>query len=284
MKEQVLGFNISLLVHGIILAVCFALSQGKMFENNPIVIDLSILSSNISSGSASGNRSGHQKPPSTIRNENRNVFEPSVSAQNKVLKSTPASPKKSLHNPMPQRQPALKDVKFVSMDKTQAKVPKMVPSKTMKEVIQVSPKPEITAPRENDMSVIDPGTYDTVSNTLIKKSTPGVRTDLSEGGKDGGNTGDLGQDYVNMHFNYLRERIRKNLCYPKIARKMGWDGKVLVAFTILKNGHVDNLEIRKSCGINLLDHSAMETVRMACPFPKPPAVSKIVIPIVYNLN
>lgn len=98
--------------------------------------------------------------------------------------------------------------------------------------------------------------------------------------KNEDNPENVGRNYVNIHFGYPRERIQKHLSYPTTARKMGWSGKVWVGFTILKNGHVDDLEIKKNCGIKLLDNSAMETVRKACPFPEPPVLAKIVIPIV----
>jgi protein TonB len=58
----------------------------------------------------------------------------------------------------------------------------------------------------------------------------------------------------------------------------------MVAFTIYPDGRADNIAIQKSCGISLLDKSAMKTVHNACPFPLPPMAARIVIPIVYQLN
>jgi len=246
MKDQVLGLNISLLVHGIILAALFALGQGKMFENKPVVIDLSIVSRDISSGTAIV---GPKK--------NRNANE------------RPALPKKK--------------VDLVSQKKNQPKKPQTVQPKPETTVWKAT-DPGKTTPTFSDAPVIAPGTHDTMGDAETSGSTPGDGTGLISRGQNEGNPEDVGRNYVNIHFSYLREQIRKNLCYPTIARKMGWSGKVLVGFTILKNGHVDDLEIKKSCGIKLLDNSAMETVRKACPFPQPPALAKIVIPIVYKLN
>jgi TonB family protein len=50
------------------------------------------------------------------------------------------------------------------------------------------------------------------------------------------------------------------------------------------DGLVDNVEIKKSCGIPLLDKSALATVRNASPLPKPPMAIRISIPILYQLN
>lgn len=269
MKEQVLGFNISLLVHGIVVAALFALGQGKMFENKPIVIDLSIVSRDISSGTAvsSGlSRDTRFTPsrPSTIRKEKRHAVEPPILPRKKIIK------------------PA-KKVNLVPPVKNQPKVPQAVQPKPETMVWKAADSGK-TPPTFNDAPVTTSGTHETMSNAGTHRPTPGVKTRLSARGQDGGNPGNVGQTYLNIHFSYLRERIQKHLCYPTIARKKGWSGKVLVGFTILKNGHVDDLEIKKSCGIKLLDHSAMETVRTACPFPEPPALAKIVIPIMYKLD
>lgn len=100
-----------------------------------------------------------------------------------------------------------------------------------------------------------------------------------------GNTANKGGHlYLNAHLGSIRLRLRQSLCYPSIARQSGWSGKVLIAFTIHTDGLVDQIEIKQSCGIPLLDKSALATVRNACPFPKPPMAVKIIIPILYQLN
>lgn len=269
MKEQVLGFNISLLVHGIVVAALFAMGQGKMFENKPIVIDLSIVSRDISSGTAISSGLSHDKQftppqPSTIRKENRHAIGTSILPQKKIIKSA-------------------KKVNLVPQDKNWPKVPQTVQPKPDKKVWKAADSGK-TAPTFNDAPVTASGTCDTMSNAGTNRPKPGVMTCLGPGGQDEDNPENVGRNYVNIHFSYLRERIQKHLCYPTIARKMGWCGKVLVRFTILENGHVDDLEIKKSCGIKLLDHSAMETVRTACPFPEAPASAKIIIPILYKLD
>lgn len=93
-----------------------------------------------------------------------------------------------------------------------------------------------------------------------------------------------GNAYLDEHFGFIRRQLTKSLCYPTIARQRGWSGKVLIAFTIDPDGLVDQMEIKKSCGISLLDKSALSTVRSAGPFPKPPMPVRIIIPILYQLN
>jgi periplasmic protein TonB len=59
---------------------------------------------------------------------------------------------------------------------------------------------------------------------------------------------------------------------------------VIVSFLILPNGAASDIRIKKSCGIALLDGSAMQTIEKACPFPNPSAAERIVIPIAFQLE
>lgn len=90
--------------------------------------------------------------------------------------------------------------------------------------------------------------------------------------------------YLKEHFLYIRDLIMKNIAYPRIARKMGWEGKVVISFVIKEDGSVDNIRVVESCGNNVLDKDAIETVKRAVPFPKPPVRAEIVIPVVYRLT
>jgi TonB family protein len=49
--------------------------------------------------------------------------------------------------------------------------------------------------------------------------------------------------------------------YPAIARRRGYEGVVMLSAEVLVDGTVGNLKIKKSSGYNILDRSALETVR-----------------------
>ena len=87
------------------------------------------------------------------------------------------------------------------------------------------------------------------------------------------------QRYVKEHFTYIRELITKHLVYPPIARRMNWSGKAIVAFTIAEDGTVHAVRVVEKSGFPILDKCALETVRNAAPFPKPPVRAEIVVPI-----
>jgi protein TonB len=92
------------------------------------------------------------------------------------------------------------------------------------------------------------------------------------------------QLYLKEQFEYIRQKIMRQLTYPGIARKMGWTGQATVAFTIMENGRVSGFRIVHSSGFDLLDADAVDTVKRSSPFPRPPVRAEIVMPITYQLK
>ncbi len=117
------------------------------------------------------------------------------------------------------------------------------------------------------------------------RSTDNTVEEVTEAGRGGdGALPDSKEAYLKEHFDYIRELIQKNLLYPRIARRMGWTGKVVVAFTVCKGGYVKDIEVIKGTGFAVLDRNAVETIRQASPFPDPPVEAKIIVPIAYRLD
>lgn len=94
----------------------------------------------------------------------------------------------------------------------------------------------------------------------------------------------LKMQYLREHFAYIRDMIMKRLVYPRMAKRMEWKGRVVVAFVIRENGTVENARIVKSSGYDALDSNTISTIREVQPFPKPPVKAELVIPIVYKLE
>lgn len=92
------------------------------------------------------------------------------------------------------------------------------------------------------------------------------------------------QAYLARHFAYIRDAIQRSASYPPLARRMGWVGRVIIAFRILADGSVSSVRVSKGSGIPVLDSSAIEAVRRASPFPPPPAEAEIVAPVAYALE
>jgi periplasmic protein TonB len=90
--------------------------------------------------------------------------------------------------------------------------------------------------------------------------------------------------YVSAQFVNIRNKIIGNLNYPAIARRMGWTGRVSVAFTVCVDGSVEELSVVESSGFPILDKNALETIRKSCPLPKPPVRTALIMPVVYRLE
>jgi protein TonB len=112
----------------------------------------------------------------------------------------------------------------------------------------------------------------------------GVGSGYGQGVGNGRGLPNARMQYLKEHFAYIRDLIMKHLSYPQMARKMGWKGKVIVAFVIRENGTVENSRVVRSSGYDVLDHNTLKTIRDAQPFPKPPVKAELVIPIVYKLE
>ena len=90
--------------------------------------------------------------------------------------------------------------------------------------------------------------------------------------------------YFEKHFAYIRDAIQQGISYPATARRMGWEGKVVVSFLLLADGSVRDVRIVRGSGHPALDRGAVDAVRKAAPFPKPPAEAEIVTPVIYRLE
>ncbi|MCX7966820.1 MAG: energy transducer TonB [Syntrophorhabdaceae bacterium] len=77
----------------------------------------------------------------------------------------------------------------------------------------------------------------------------------------GGKGGGFGYGGTNVSdYAYLRDIIVKNITYPEKARKMGWEGRVILSFAINETGTINEIKILKSSGYPLLDEAAKEAL------------------------
>jgi protein TonB len=113
----------------------------------------------------------------------------------------------------------------------------------------------------------------------------GLTGEGRRGSMDKGISGDSTEKkYLKEHFAYIREMIMANLTYPPIARRMGWQGEVILSFVITEKGNVQDLTFLKRSGHEVLDRNVVDTIKAIEPFPRPPCKVKIVIPISYRLR
>ena len=85
-------------------------------------------------------------------------------------------------------------------------------------------------------------------------------------------------------FAWIRDAIQGAIAYPATARRMGWEGKVVVAFQLLSDGSVRDVRVVQGSGYAALDRGAIDAVRNASPFPRSPVEAEVITPVVYRLT
>lgn len=244
MNDQVKAFQISFLVHGVVIALVVLSSAFLGQCKKTIILDFNLL---------------HSAP-----------------AFKKVESSAPFA----VRPVKPAGRPGIKK--------------KDAPTR-IKEVHQISPvaetPPMVTLQEAGHIESSPAGTVMEGQGKISKDSAPGIAGGTKEGDPAKAGTGNANNDnesartsYLNEHFAYIRNKILRNVIYPDAARRMGWQGKVILSFVIRADGSVRSFRIIQSSGFMMLDRKAVETVQEAAPFPRPPVEAQLVIPIIYRLD
>ena len=108
-------------------------------------------------------------------------------------------------------------------------------------------------------------------------------------GSGSGSGSGVGQErqrerYLAEQFAYIKGIIQKHLIYPNRAKRDGLTGKVQIYFVVLENGTVSDIRVLKSSGYEILDANAVESIKRAAPFPRPPVRAELHMPVVYRLE
>jgi protein TonB len=73
-----------------------------------------------------------------------------------------------------------------------------------------------------------------------------------------------------MHSYVARIERIGNLNYPDEARRRNLSGRVMLNVAVRRDGSVESIEVQQSSGIPVLDAAAIQSVRLAEPFPPLP--------------
>lgn len=69
----------------------------------------------------------------------------------------------------------------------------------------------------------------------------------------------------------VRRKIEEKKKYPIAAQRRSLEGNVILKFLLGTDGSVSRMQVLRSSGNSLLDKAALDAVRVAAPFPPPPA-------------
>lgn len=73
----------------------------------------------------------------------------------------------------------------------------------------------------------------------------------------------------------IKERIQKNWQYPLEARKKGLEGRLMLLFSLERNGDLSRVEIKEKSGHDILDEEATRAIFASAPFPPFPDQIKV---------
>ena len=251
MKSQWRALELSFIFHGIIFLALITLNMSPVRPQNILVVDFSMENepyvregSNTSTVTLPAKL---KKIPKSIR-----VTEPALNQQNEARKPTVA-PESSDMQDLSQKDP---QTPLVSVSQTNL---------------------------DTQMGLSEFARYGAQSiiyEAGFQKGGPSVPSSVGKGDIISSEK----SRYLKVHFSYIKDLIHKHLIYPAMAKKMGWEGKVIVSFIISSGGHARNIMLSKSSGHEILDDNALKAVRIAAPFPKPPVEAQIIVPVLYRLN
>jgi len=254
MKPQTQGFQFSLIIHAVFILGVLGLSTLAANKPRPVVIDFD-LEKSISAAPAPVQK--HQESP---------IQKAAGPPSRKEVKATP--------QPVPREEA------------------KPVPPLETSKVAETSPTwihstSDLTVPVEQPGVPNVPGG---IGKTDGKVGISGSASASGKGGSGGGAALETGgtekakNRYLAEHFAYIRDKIFKNVSYPALARRMGWQGKVVLSFNIQTNGSIKDPQVARGSGYEILDQNALESLKESAPFPRPPVEAQIMIPVVYRLN
>jgi protein TonB len=154
--------------------------------------------------------------------------------------------------------------KVVSVKKTPAVEPVMEKSEIVEEeVVEPEPKEVVVTPTEP--AKLSPAAVEKVEAPVTPESTP---EDI----------------YIKAHISEIMALLRKNLYYPRMARKRHMEGKVVVRFELMKDGSIKNIVIVEA-ERELLGRAAVTTIeRLEGKFPTSSEVLLLNVPIMYKLK
>ncbi|MDP6737297.1 MAG: TonB family protein, partial [Nitrospinaceae bacterium] len=87
----------------------------------------------------------------------------------------------------------------------------------------------------------------------------------------------------------IRHKVGKAKYYPRMAQRLGFEGKPVVSFTLGVKGELLDLRLAQASTYNLLNEAALETIRRGTPYPPIPGPlgKKSIsfdLPILYTLE
>jgi periplasmic protein TonB len=260
MNFQGRGFLFSLLIHATFISLIFGIGNTCTSIKTPIFIDLTLLGLVDEPKVPKG---GAEKQSPVAEESNK------VCVAKMAIPAQTPKPEKQAPKPLP--------------PKNVTKTPTPDPSPKVESNGPV-PTPSQTAQVEESLDAPPLYAALTANDALVAHNSGAVGNKKTGEGASGGGSTDLVKRYLSQHFDYIKSIIQQNIRYPKRARRMGYQGKVIVSFIIRKDGNAEDIKVATSSGFQVLDDNVVGTVKAVTPFPRPPVEAVVQVPVSYRLE
>jgi TonB family protein len=120
---------------------------------------------------------------------------------------------------------------------------------------------------------------ETINEKTIKENAETIEIPSSKKNISAGGTNEISADQmgkIKLAFSsQVRTKIAQTKYYPRMARKRGFEGEPVVAFTLGNSGDLLEITINNPSKHKLLDEAALEAVKSASPYPPIPELLKL---------
>lgn len=91
--------------------------------------------------------------------------------------------------------------------------------------------------------------------------------------------------YLSQKLSIISDLMKKHLKYPYLARRMGWEGQLVMSFVITPSGDIREIKVEKSTGYEILDKAAIETLLNISKYiPVPEVEVRVKLPVTFKLQ
>ena len=254
MKQRALAFGTSLFIHLFFLTF-FTLIFSSLQKHKPLVVEIDLTTYTPSQETSFQNTPTIRRIDTNTHKLQRNV-EPADESKSSTAPNT-------LVEKSTQSEPEVKPID-VTEEKTTSQGFSSHETAKVKQEGTVASEPH--SPTSSEKVLQKRETYDTQEQKHVSHQT-------------------IQELYLREKLSIISSILQKNASYPPLARRMGWEGKVVIAITIREDKSLENVEVVRSSGYDILDQNAIETVRRSYHlFPKPPVTVRVVVPITYKLE
>jgi len=257
------AFLFSVLVHAVVVALVYALPVDRSAKPDIVLMDFTLVNSENLPEGFGGTQSAPFPAARLVKTSSRN----STSRADSVQPSPVASQPKYME------------------ERRDERVPAADPAQGYESATSLSPEP---GPPEARLLATGgeahPGSPGGSKTSAEGEGRPGhtAVAGLSHGAA--GASGDVAGAGHAAVLRQIRDSVMKNVVYPERARRMGWEGKVIVQFTVHEDGSIHDARIAQSSGTLVLDEAAKEALIKSSVKARFAQKVQVFLPVEYRLK